>query len=41
MDKRALFDPESKDPRVYEQELKVLSIHALLTEALGKPVVDF
>ncbi len=31
------FDPESKDVSVYEHELKVLSQHALLKQALGKP----
>jgi len=31
------FDPASKDPQVYEKELKLLSCHALLNEALNKP----
>ena len=33
-----MFDTESRDAVVYESELKVLSCHALLNEALGKPI---
>ena len=37
---KAEFDPSSRDPRVYENELKVHSLHALLSEKIGKPVTD-
>ena len=37
---KAEFNPESRDPAVYERELKAHSLHALLSESLGKPVTD-
>lgn len=36
LEKRSLFDPDSRDPKAYESELKVLCSHALLNEALGQ-----
>ena len=40
MQSKAEFDPTSRNPAVYERELKVHSHHALLSESIGKPVAD-
>lgn len=38
LENRVLFDPDSSEASVFADELKVLSQHALLLEALNKPV---
>ena len=40
LEKKGKLDPASREAADYERELKVLSLHAIVSESLGKPAVD-